>query len=202
MKIDAGWKFQRRNPSSAPASAKHRTATNGWPTATVSEITPSVTAAISPTPDERPSRPSIQLMLLIMPRIQNTLKATADVRTERDVAEVEHPASERVRDEVDADADRDGGERQKQLAEALPARPELEVVVRGADDGRQRRRRRAAPASPARRSNPASAIRPATVQERHDDRHGHERRRRSRGLPRAAPGATLTRRRSGRSTTS
>ena len=29
VKIDAGWKFQRRNPASAPASAKHRIATKG-----------------------------------------------------------------------------------------------------------------------------------------------------------------------------
>src|SRR5690348_12555891 len=75
MKIDAGWKFQRRNPTSAPASAKHSTATYGWPTAVVSEMTPSVTAAISPTPDDRPSRPSIQLIELIIPRYQKTLNA-------------------------------------------------------------------------------------------------------------------------------
>ena len=32
VKIEAGWKFQRRNPSSAPARAKQRTAISGWPT--------------------------------------------------------------------------------------------------------------------------------------------------------------------------
>ena len=77
MKIDAGWKFQRRNPSSEPASAKHRTAMNGWFVAVVSEIRPSVTAAISAMPDDRPSRPSMKLMLLIIPTIQTIVNPTA-----------------------------------------------------------------------------------------------------------------------------
>src|SRR3954462_14797925 len=77
VKIDAGWKFQRRNPSRAPARAKHNTATSGWPTWVVRLITPNVTAAMNDTPDESPSRPSIQLILLIIPTIQKIVKATA-----------------------------------------------------------------------------------------------------------------------------
>ena len=132
MKIVAGWKFQRRNPSSDPARAKHRTATYGWPTATVSEMTPSVTAAISPTPDDRPSSPSIQLMLLIMPRIQNTVSSPRPPRRRRGAR------APRVADEVDADADRHRRQGKGELAEALPARPQLVVVVGRAEEGRNR----------------------------------------------------------------
>ena len=46
------------------------TATNGWLTSWVRLITPSVIAAISPSPDDRPSSPSMKLMLLIIPAIQ------------------------------------------------------------------------------------------------------------------------------------
>ena len=38
---------------------------------------PSVTAAMNATPDDRPSRPSIQLMLLIIPTIQKTVSPAA-----------------------------------------------------------------------------------------------------------------------------
>ena len=38
---------------------------------------PSVTAAMNATPDDRPSRPSIQLMLLIIPTIQKIVSAAA-----------------------------------------------------------------------------------------------------------------------------
>ncbi len=39
---------------------------------------PSVTAAIKATPDDSPSRPSIQLMLLIIPTIQKIVSAGRD----------------------------------------------------------------------------------------------------------------------------
>ena len=77
MKIDAGWKFQRRNPSSDPARAKHRTPMNGWLVAVVIEIRPRVTAAISAMPDDSPSRPSMKLMLLIIPMIQTIVNPIA-----------------------------------------------------------------------------------------------------------------------------
>ena len=77
MKIVAGWKFQRRNPSRAPASAKHSTAMNGWPTWVVRQISPRVSAAIRAIPVDRPSSPSMKLMLLIIPTIQSTVKPIA-----------------------------------------------------------------------------------------------------------------------------
>ena len=76
-KIDAGWKFQRRKPRSAPASAKQRIATYGAPEATVRLTTPSVSAAMTPIPDDRPSRPSMKLMLLIIPVIQMIVNPAA-----------------------------------------------------------------------------------------------------------------------------
>ena len=75
----AGWKFQRRNPSSAPARAKHRTAISGCrATWVVRLMMPSVTAAMNAIPDDRPSSPSIQLMLLIIPTIQKTVSPAAN----------------------------------------------------------------------------------------------------------------------------
>ena len=50
---------------------------NGWSMAVVSEIRPRVTAAISAMPDDRPSRPSMKLMLLIIPTIQTSVNPTA-----------------------------------------------------------------------------------------------------------------------------
>ena len=50
---------------------------NGWFVAVVSEIRPSVTAAISAMPDDSPSRPSMKLMLLIIPTIQTIVNPTA-----------------------------------------------------------------------------------------------------------------------------
>ena len=85
MKIDAGWKFQRRNPSSEPARAKHRIPMNGWATTVVSEIRPRVAAAISAMPDDSPSRPSMKLMLLIMPTIHSIEKPMANGVAELDV---------------------------------------------------------------------------------------------------------------------
>ena len=49
---------------------------SGWLTCVVRLIRPSVTAAMRATPLDRPSRPSIQLMLLIIPTIQNTVNPT------------------------------------------------------------------------------------------------------------------------------
>src|SRR5664279_1256668 len=69
-KIDAGWKFQRRKPARAPASAKQNIATYGSTGLAVRLMMPRVRAAINAMPDESPSRPSMKLMLLIMPTIQ------------------------------------------------------------------------------------------------------------------------------------
>ena len=49
---------------------------SGWLTWVVRLRIPSVTAAMSATPVLSPSSPSIQLMLLIIPTIQNTVKPT------------------------------------------------------------------------------------------------------------------------------
>ena len=54
---------------------------------------------------------------------------------------------ERVVDEVDGDPGHDRDGRERDLAEELPAGPELEVVVEDADQRSRRRRRRTAPAS-------------------------------------------------------
>src|SRR5450759_1396967 len=74
-KIEAGWRFQRRKPRSAPAIAKQKSAIAGWSIGLVRLIVPSVRAAIRATPDESPSSPSMKLMLLIIPRIQSTANA-------------------------------------------------------------------------------------------------------------------------------
>ena len=50
---------------------------NGWLVAVVSEIRPRVTAAISAIPDDRPSSPSMKLMLLIIPMIQTIVNPIA-----------------------------------------------------------------------------------------------------------------------------
>ena len=78
MKIEAGWKFQRRNPSSEPDRAKHSTPMNGWATAVVSESSPRVAAAMSAIPDDSPSRPSMKLIELIMPTIHTIVNPTAN----------------------------------------------------------------------------------------------------------------------------
>ena len=54
-----------------------------------------MTAAINATPDDRPSSPSIQLMLLIMPTIQNIVKPAANGPSKR-----MHAGAERVVDEA------------------------------------------------------------------------------------------------------
>ena len=72
---------------------------SGWRTTWVVRLMiPSVTAAMKATPDESPSRPSIQLMLLIIPTIQKIVRpaATGPGRSG------DRPAAERVGDEVDA----------------------------------------------------------------------------------------------------
>ena len=95
---------------------------------------PSVTAAISAMPLDSPSRPSMKFRLLIMPTIQTTVNAIPTGDGEQDVAR-----PERVADEGDDDPRRDGDARERELAEELPARAEVEPVVEGADDGGQDR---------------------------------------------------------------
>ena len=59
---------------------------SGWLTWVVRLMTPRVTAAMSATPVDSPSSPSIQLMLLIIPTIQNTVKPTENGLVEPDDA--------------------------------------------------------------------------------------------------------------------
>ena len=78
MNTRAGWKFHGRKPASEPASTAHSSATIGWHGPAVSEMTPSVSAAMSETPVDSPSSPSMKLMLLIMPTIQRRGDAGRD----------------------------------------------------------------------------------------------------------------------------
>ncbi len=57
---------------------------SGWPTRVVRLMSPRVTAAMNAIPDDRPSRPSIQLMLLIIPTIQKIVKHRGDGPVEPD----------------------------------------------------------------------------------------------------------------------
>ena len=75
---------------------------------TVRLIRPRVNAAIRPIPLDRPSRPSIQLMLLIMPTIQKIVKATPHAPSSVDLAR-----PERVGDRVDRDPEQDRADRQQ-----------------------------------------------------------------------------------------
>ena len=65
---------------------------------------PRVTAAMKATPEDRPSRPSIQLMLLIIPTIQKTVRPAATGRR----SDRWKSGPERVGDEIDGDPERDG----------------------------------------------------------------------------------------------
>ena len=76
MNTRAGWKFQGRNPARDPARTAHSSATAGSMGTAVMEMMPSVRAAMSETPVDSPSRPSIKLMLLIMPTIQRVVSRT------------------------------------------------------------------------------------------------------------------------------
>ena len=129
-KIEAGWKFQRRNPSSPPARTKHRTATNGWATPVVRLRIPSVSAAMSAIPVDSPSRPSMKLMLLIIPTTQTTVNADGERRPERDRC----PGPNGLLDGLDPDAEGDGHAGQGDLPQELPAGAEVEQVVDGTDE--------------------------------------------------------------------
>ncbi len=91
-------------------------------------------------PLERPSSPSIQLMLLIIPTIQKIVNPIANAPSKR-----MHAAAERIRDEVDGDAERDGEDRERELAEELPAGAQVEQVVDRAEDRGKRRRQGTGP---------------------------------------------------------
>ena len=106
---------------------------SGWLTRVERLISPRVTAAMIATPVDSPSRPSIQLMLLIIPTIQKIVNPMAIGGAKRD-----DPGPERVVDEVDLDAERDGARSQRDLTEELPARPQVEQVVQRAERGGDR----------------------------------------------------------------
>ena len=115
MNTRAGWKFQGRNPASEPASTAHRRATRGSTGMAVREMTPRVSAAMSDTPVDSPSRPSIQLMQLIMPTIQRVVSrmgtgwmtASADAELERREREVEVAIAECLAQELERVGDLD-----------------------------------------------------------------------------------------------
>ena len=75
---------------------------SGWLTRVERLISPRVTAAMIATPVDSPSRPSIQLMLLIIPTIQKIVNPMAIGGAKRD-----DPGPERVVDDVDLDAEGD-----------------------------------------------------------------------------------------------
>ena len=130
MKIDAGWKFQRRNPSSAPARAKHRTATNGWLVAVVSEIRPEGDRR-----DQRDARrqavePVDEVDAVDHPDDPDQREPDRVGPDEDDVV-----GAERVVDEGHGDPGHDGERGERDLAQQLPASAELERVVEHADQG-------------------------------------------------------------------
>ena len=106
---------------------------SGWLTSLVRLMSPSVTAAMKAIPDDSPSRPSMKLMLLIIPTIQKTVKRDRERPSNRI-----RPAAERVRDELDVDPEGDREQPEAELADELPARAEVEEVVEGADRRGQR----------------------------------------------------------------
>ena len=95
---------------------------------------PSVTAAMNATPVDRPSRPSIQLMLLIIPTIQKIVSPAATGPVVNRIG----PPPSGIGDEIDADPQRDGSAGERHLAEQLVARTQIEQVVDGAEPGRDR----------------------------------------------------------------
>ena len=175
MKIDAGWKFQRRNPSRDPASAKHSTPMNGWLVAVVIEISPSVTAAISAMPDDSPSRPSMKLMLLIIPTIQTIVNPIAYGPVEDDVA-----GAERVVEEGHRDPGHDGERRRARPGRAAASGRGAGACRRGRRGSSPRPRRRAGRPAPSGRSCAGSctmsswsfAIRIADRDDEERGRHG------------------------------
>ena len=124
MNTRAGWKLYGRKPSSEPASRAHSTATTGWTGATTSEMTPSVVTAISEMPASRPSSPSMKLTLLIMPTIHSVVTATAAASPiAGSISAIGSPNGLGSRSMQHAAGEGDAG--QHELADELPARPEL-----------------------------------------------------------------------------
>ena len=105
------------------------------PAAVVRLMSPRVDAAMSAIPDDSPSSPSMKLMLLIIPTIQTMVNATANA------SRGDQAGPERVGDEVDRDPEGDRHERDSELADELPAGPDLEDVVEEADRRGDERRR-------------------------------------------------------------
>ena len=71
MKIRAGLKLWRRKPKQEPARAAARMPAAGWCRLKLTDTSP--TAAMPATPAAKPSRPSSQLMALVMPTSQITV---------------------------------------------------------------------------------------------------------------------------------
>ena len=195
LKILAGWKFQRRNPASAPASAKHRTAISGWLTWVVRLMSPSVTAG-----DQRDAGGQAVEPVDPVDAVDHA-DDPEDREPDRErLAEPDDAVAERVVDHVDPDPERDRQERQPELASELPARAQVEQVVdaaerrggRAAHEQRDEvaRLRGSAASAPSRRrslsrTNPPATIRNAAAMARPP----------ARGI-----GRVLTRRAFGRST--
>jgi len=68
MKIEAGWKLNRRNANVAPASTAASTPMEANPVA--SEMTAKVSAEMPQTPAASPSRPSMKFTMLMIIAIQ------------------------------------------------------------------------------------------------------------------------------------
>ena len=133
---------------------------------------PSVTAAMNATPDDRPSSPSIQLMLLIIPTIQKTVSPAAT--TPVPANEIGRPPNGLATKSI-VMPERHRAAGQEDLAQELVAGAEVEQVVDGAQTGghgtaEQERRRLGRREGERHRHDPA-----AVVDEEEGGRHGEER---------------------------
>ena len=102
------------------------------PTWVVRLMSPSVTAAMNAIPDDRPSRPSIKLMLLIIPTIQKIVKPAANEPSNRMTPGPNGLATKSI---VMPSDDRETAPGRSGRASCQP-RPQIEAVVDGAETGR------------------------------------------------------------------
>ena len=103
---------------------------SGWLTWVVRLMTPSMTAAISATPHDSPSSPSIKLMLLIIPTIQKIGEPDRERRLNR-ITPSPNGLLTMTMPIPSATADH---RQEAHLAAQLPAGAEVEQVVHGTDD--------------------------------------------------------------------
>ena len=145
------------------------------------------------TPVDRPSSPSIQLMLLIIPTIQKIVSPAAIGPGEKRIG----APPERIGDEVDGDphGDREAG--QGDLAEQLDARPQVEPVVDRAEAGCERPASSNAATSDGREGGwDQHEVR--TLVDEEEEACDQQKRRADSTSPTTSTGIVLTRRASGR----